>query len=467
MKNCMLSFILALSVIALAAEKNSHLNLSLDVAQFLGSDGQSYLEIYYSVPEKEPVYALESNLYTCDVLMSLEIFQDDSLWANKTWRVTNTLADTAHSDKSRQLVDLLRYPVAPNHRYQITLFARDTRKSSLDSISVDFSSANFSGTELFLSDMQLGNSITPYDSSCTEAFRKRFYCIVPNPESTFGSQNKDLFFYFEAYNLQQNISAQKIRIITKIFDYHGEPLTQVAPIIHERDLMQNTIREIGQFPVSDIPSGTYKLEFAIMDSSNAILIKKAKIFLIQNPKLKPLSPVFAQGGQTMTFLDDFDLKKIDDEFDKLYAVTNKDDRDIYRSIREEDAKRIFLYQFWTSITPPGYASTLDFRIRYMQECQYVDTYYTRPGKPGWRTDRGVTYLRFGKPSDVERHTVSQDTKPYEIWHYENLENGVLFIFVDRMGFNQYELIHSTKRGELYNPNWERLIQPSATDSFSM
>jgi GWxTD domain-containing protein len=466
MKKYIVVLLLAFWSAAQPSTQHKPIDLSLDVAQFLGSDGQSYLEIYYSLPEKAPLYVLENDQYNCDVVMSLEILQDDTLWANKVWRVSNTLKDTSNSDNHRQLVDLLRYPVASGHPYQITLFARDARNNSLDSLSLDFTAGDFAAQGLIMSDLQFGNSIAPYDSSCNASFRKRFYCIVPNPEFTFGSHNRELYYYFEIYNLQDNIQGKTFRIMTRVLDRQGEVITQVAPIIHEREVMQNMVREIGQFPMSDIPSGTYKVEYALTDSANTVLASRSKLFLVHNPDLKPLAPVFAREGQSMNFLDGFDEKRLDEEFDKLYAMTSKDDRSIYRSIKEADARRSFLYQFWSTITPPDYLMTADFRVHYMQDVQYVSTYYTRPNKPGWRTDRGITYLRYGKPSDIERHTVEKETKPYEIWHYEGIENGVIFVFVDRMGFNQYEMIHSTKRGELYDPNWQRLIQPTTTDSFT-
>ncbi|HOT96735.1 MAG TPA: GWxTD domain-containing protein [bacterium] len=466
MKKYMLVLLLMSSCATTAAREQKHLDLSIDVAQFLGSDGQSYLEIYFSLPERGPLYVQANGGFVCDVMMSVEIFQDDSLWANKVWRISNTLADTAATSASRQLVDMLRYPVTPGRHYQITLFARDARRSSLDSVRVDWTSANWS-RDLALSDLQLANSIASYDSSCNEVFRKRFYCVTPNPEFTFGGEKGDLYYYFEAYNLQKNLHALKYRVLTRILDGQGELLAQVPPVIHERDLKQDVIREIGQFPMRDIPSGTYQLEYALTDSANGVLLRKSKLFLVQNPGLKPLAPVFAQGDQEMHFLDDFDLKKLDEEFDKLFALTSKGDRDIYRSLKEADAKRAFLYKFWASLTPPDYSLTQDFRIRYMKDCEYVANYFSRPGKSGWRSDRGIVFLRYGKPSDIERHTVGKDTKPYEIWHYENIENGVIFVFVDRMGFNQYELIHSTMRGEVYNPQWERLVQPAATDDITM
>ena len=49
--------------------------------------------------------------------------------------------------------------------------------------------------------------------------------------------------------------------------------------------------------------------------------------------------------------------------------------------------------------------------------------------------------------------------PYESWSYDNLkgQGGVVFVFADRSGFNNYEQIHSTLQGELYDAEWQRLI----------
>lgn len=445
----------------------THIDLSVDAAQFRNNDGSAYLEIYYSFPEHDPLYRLEKSLYSCDVLMSLEITQSDTIWANKTWRVANTVTDTSQSGKSKQLVDLLRYPVTEGAHYQITLYARDLVRNSLDSIRIDLDGQGFGGEHISLSDLILANTLAPYDSSCAEVFHRRFYCLVPNPEITFGESNTQLNYYFETYNVQAALSGKGYRIILRVLDNKGDPVTRIAPIINEREARQNLSREVGQIPVSDLPSGAYKLEYILADTVNTVIARKSRVFLVSNPSLKPLSAVFADGGHVMTFLDDLTLAQLNDEFDKLYAVTTKEDREIFRSIKEADAKRNYLYSFWNGIKPHDYALTEDFRIGYMQEIEYVRTYYGRTGKPGWRTDRGITYLRYGRPSNVERHDVGKETKPYEIWTYDNVENGVIFVFVDRAGFNQYELIHSTKRGELYDPNWQRMIQPTTTDFFQM
>ncbi|MFH1009950.1 MAG: GWxTD domain-containing protein, partial [bacterium] len=71
----------------------------------------------------------------------------------------------------------------------------------------------------------------------------------------------------------------------------------------------------------------------------------------------------------------------------------------------------------------------------------------------WKTDRGRIYIQWGSPDLVDYHTAQQDAPDNEIWYYDRIEGGVQFVFADKSGFGDLELVHSTKRGEISDPNW--------------
>lgn len=56
------------------------------------------------------------------------------------------------------------------------------------------------------------------------------------------------------------------------------------------------------------------------------------------------------------------------------------------------------------------------------------------GLPGWNTDRGTIYIRFGPPDTLDRHGgVPGATYPYESWRYRYIEGlgmDVQLEFVD-------------------------------------
>ena len=74
-------------------------------------------------------------------------------------------------------------------------------------------------------------------------------------------------------------------------------------------------------------------------------------------------------------------------------------------------------------------------------------------REGWKSDRGRVFLMYGEPSEIERFPNQQNTKPYEIWHYNEIQGGVIFVFADLTGFSRYTLVHSTMRGEVSDQNW--------------
>jgi hypothetical protein len=54
---------------------------------------------------------------------------------------------------------------------------------------------------------------------------------------------------------------------------------------------------------------------------------------------------------------------------------------------------------------------------------------------------------------VEHFQSTTESNPYEIWHYNSLQGGVIFVFVDREGMGNATLVHSTYRDELRDDDW--------------
>ena len=97
------------------------------------------------------------------------------------------------------------------------------------------------------------------------------------------------------------------------------------------------------------------------------------------------------------------------------------------------------------------------RLRRAGRIKFVENRFKTFNKTGSKTDRGRVYLQYGEPDEMELHPNDYDKKPYEIWYYNSIEGGVIFVFGDITGYSDYELLHSTKRGELRDDNWVRRI----------
>ena len=122
-----------------------------------------------------------------------------------------------------------------------------------------------------------------------------------------------------------------------------------------------------------------------------------------------------------------------------------------------DGKREFLANFWKRRDSTPETEVNEVKRDYFQRVDYANQVFSGSWNEGWRTDRGRVILLYGMPDEVDRNYMEIDKKPYEVWHYYNLEGGVIFIFADLSGFGNYELLHSTYSRELSNPNWENMI----------
>lgn len=443
--------------------------INLDQAQFLGTDKQSYLEIYYSYPENSLQYQKkENNQFGSEVYFTLVIYQNDSLWANKQWKIENQVADTTSlSNSKKHLVDLLRYPIQGGNQYAIHLYARDYYSGKMDSTKSLYTVKKCSEDQVCLSDLLIASNIQPFTQTSDPKFRKKNYEIVPNPKLFFGFDLHELFYYFEMNHLTQIKPDSQYAVLWQIQDSTGTVVLSNKDNLDWRPLVNESSREIGQIGVWELPNGQYQLSCYLQTSSGKFSgIASHKKFCVRKSAVQVASADNqAAPIEPLTFLDGFNEKQIDQEYDQMYALTTRDIRKHYAKLKILEEKKSMLYNLWTMNATLFGLSARDFRYDFLERIKEAHDKYKNSFKVGWKTDQGITFLKYGPPSDIERHPSEAGTKPYEVWVYEELEGGVVFVFIDRTGFNQFELIHSSKRGELSDPNWQRYIATNPTERY--
>ncbi len=435
----------------------------LDQAQFLGADNQCYVEIYYACPMNGIGYRQgEQNHFEGIVYFSLNIFQDDSLWANKQWKTQSQLSDTAGLWQNKQhLIDLIRYPIQPGHRYTIQIYSKDHYSGAIDSAQVNFTSRKLLGDQLTSSDLLIASSIKPFSQTSDPKFRKRAYDVVPKPDRSFGVDVHDLYYYFELYNISSSLPDSHYAILWQIADSSGRVVGHNADVLEWRPIAHKSTREIGQIGVWELVDGHYTLScYLQLRSAKVSELIGQKDFFVRKPTQIASAAQAASWVEQPTFLEGLSEAQLDQEYDQMFALTNKELRNIYANLSSIEQKRTQIYNLWAMHAGQVGLPTTEFRNRFLARIYEADQKYKTSFKRGWKTDQGVVFLKYGPPTDIERHPSEAGTKPFEIWRYENLEGGVIFVFIDRTGFNQYELVHSTKRGELSDQNWQRLITPN-------
>ncbi len=97
--------------------------------------------------------------------------------------------------------------------------------------------------------------------------------------------------------------------------------------------------------------------------------------------------------------------------------------------------------FWQEHDPTPGTPRNEFLDAFLDRVHYADAHFSVGRIRGSRTDRGLVYIRFGPPDEIEEHTLEWGTKDYQVWYYYDLKLRV--VFVDEGGFGDYVLVSPT------------------------
>ncbi len=312
-------------------------------------------------------------------------------------------------------------------------------------------------TGLYLSDLEFCMDLKRAEKK--DRFFKNGLRVVPNPRSVFDILQPMLYFYLEINNLP--FESEKDKQYT--FEYFvtntsGDTVKTVAPV--NKKMIGSCLVEVGGFNVMSLPQNSYFLNIKVKDVASGEEATARKAFYVYKPQKRvksqqTVSQEVPEIDEAITLLTKEELKK---EFQYAKYIASRQEERIFKNLEDANAMRKFLTQFWYRRDKIAGSSYGTFRREYLRRVQEANERFRSMGKEGWQTDRGRVLIIYGEPDEYERHPSSMDLLPYVIWYYHNLEGGAEFIFADQRGFGEYELIHSTYRKELQNPNWQEIIR---------
>ncbi|MGB7923225.1 MAG: GWxTD domain-containing protein [Pyrinomonadaceae bacterium] len=144
------------------------------------------------------------------------------------------------------------------------------------------------------------------------------------------------------------------------------------------------------------------------------------------------------------------------EKDAAYIITDEE-RKAFKKLATDEEREQFIEQFWRRRDPDPDTDENEYRELYYERIAYANEHYSS-GVPGWKTDRGRIYIKFGKPDEVESHPNgglyerpayhgggSTTTYPFEIWFYRYLPgvgSGIEIEFVDPTGSGEFRIARS-------------------------
>jgi len=456
MKKILLLFVIfgAISGIHLFAQEITPSGLfvvNVDYARFHYDDQSGYLEIYYGLFPHLLTYQFVEEKWVAGVQLKTRLINDDTqlLTINENVDLPVVVADTSETTFKFPTISQAGYAIAFGN-YTLEVMAADAlnplRRDST-SLAISF---NAYPNSTVVSDLELCGSIKP-SKQTNNPFYKNSLEVLPNPTLIFGvTAYPVLFHYLELYNLDV---AETYTVKTQILDFQDKMIRESSKP-HQYGV-KSTI-EVGTTPVTAILSGKYRFCLSILSKNSQELAQTEKTFYIYNPHLE--APELSVDEAFINEFAGISDKELTNEFLQAKYIATDDEIKTFQLINTEVGKREFLAKFWSNALKGRPGRPPISRADYLRMIDRANEMYRELGREGWQTDRGRVFILYGQPDDIERYPSISESKPYEIWRYHRIENGVEFVFVERLGYGHYEMIHSTKRGELWNDNWKDYLR---------
>jgi len=279
---------------------------------------------------------------------------------------------------------------------------------------VDFRKYNFS-----LSGMMFVSSIEE---------RNNRFVITPHVSDNVGELKEGFFVFYETYSKNAD-SADIIYEVRDISDRvkfkSSRQRIKVSPPNIQHYIKITLPGELNQ--------SNYKLRLIAMKLSSGE-IKESDYIAISERTIKYYRTI---GGIVLN-----DMEKA---IKQLRYVAMDSEIDYIKASTTAEEKQRRFDDFWRSKDPSANTERNEAFEEYYTRIEFANKNF-QSYADGWNTDKGMVYIIFGKPYNIEKSNPYGDMRTYERWTYGNNRQ---FVFVDNSGFGDFRLYQPMTVTEKY------------------
>lgn len=240
-----------------------------------------------------------------------------------------------------------------------------------------------------------------------------YLASIPNLTAHYRDSLAACTVYFEIY---PRSGVDSVSLRTQILDSYGQPVYQVTQVIAaDSQIIPRffNFKKLIHYP------GRYTL--VIQNLENPSDPEQSQRFFIN---WSGFLPTFSNLEETLEPIE--------------VIGTPVEWREIKKASVEQQPG--LLNEFWKKRDPTPATETNEIKDEFYRRVTFCNQTFTvhLMNKPGWNTDRGRIFLKYGEPSQVQKQMNEYRGDTYEIWYYESIQRR--FIFVDRSDSGDYQLL---------------------------
>jgi GWxTD domain-containing protein len=417
---CVLAFLAPL----LMAEEVEDINLVrsrffVDHAVFADTV-DNRLEVYYKIFNDGLKYVKKGDKYVANFEISVIVVGDNDKQVTGRSVEKSYALDSYEQTRSETgyLINQIDVRVSPGD-YGLVCKLIDHNSNEVSTIQTKITgreyrkSGDMSDIEFIQSETNVGDR---------SPFLKRGLAALPSVERSLDGELQKLGFYTEVY----------------AGDYIGQKLTLRCRVESKRQgvaidtvlslsLGEQTTGVREFLSLADLSPEEYDFHVTLVNGDSVLATRTAKFHL--------------KWTLSSLIKNDFEYA-----VDQLRYVIKKEEKKELMSVADTLRLQAF-EEFWRKHDPTPQTVENELREEYYRRIRYANQYYSTVNREGWETDRGMIYIRFGEPDQIERHPFEMESKPSQIWYYYTQRRT--FAFIDTRGDGDYQLQYP------YDGDWRK------------
>ncbi len=421
----------------------------------------------YNTPENKPY--LEVNLEIAAVSIRYQKTEGDKLQAGaevlimvktgeQVVRYEKYILQSPPVETPQSLIDVKRIPIAEG-TYELEIQVQDLNAAeNRDEYKAPL--RVYFPEKLYLSEIQL---LRQYKKDNSDgAFNKNGFYMEPLPFCFYEKGSSRLAFYLEIYRANKSILEGDYLLRYFVEQDKGTGSRNLVSTGSQRKKPGDIDALLVQLDISKFESGNYFLTVEARNNANELLASRTQFFQRSNPYLYYNDEEITDEALTQQFTQKLDAKQLTYALAALSPIVLGDDAQILNNVSRDTSlsnKRFFIFRHFVREDPNDPEGAYN---KYMNLVNAVHQKFRSGFRYGFETDRGRAYLRFGAPDDLVHVEDEPGACPYEIWIYYNFpktkQSNVKFLFYNpSLAGEDYITLHSTARGEIQDPKWERKL----------
>ncbi|NNG15431.1 MAG: GWxTD domain-containing protein [Gemmatimonadales bacterium] len=360
-------------------------------------------------------------------------------------------------------LEVLEFPLAPG-KYQLEVAVTDsvTGRRFATQTSLEAFSAGPVASDLLLSpEMRVATEADSVPGAGQILFGNTL--VTPAVELVLTPLRTKAYYLLEAYAEEEASGTMAVAIMTET----GQVVVRTPPTTVGVPSGGGVLK--GQMDLAGLPEGSYQMRVSLTLGDQAV--ERTLPFRMQGMHAALVADSARRAAERVgdagyfAAMGEAELDAAKEPLD--YIAESKDNLKIYDDLSLQ-AKRRFLAEFWQRRDPTQGTDKNENREQFYAAIAYADLHFTEPGRrgrEGWRTDRGRVFAKNGAPEDSLSRTRTGKAPPYSVWRYSSGKNRY-YIFADRTGLGNYQLMHTNDLKEASRGGWQDIVTTEAVIDIS-